>query len=68
MVSDSVNMRNQSTFAAEDFVVVPEYDVVLASGGPLMRIEVVEGDSVLCRWEEDGKTYIASFGPVSSAK
>jgi uncharacterized protein YodC (DUF2158 family) len=39
-------------FDLDDLVPVKGEHVVLASGGPLMRVECVEGDRVICAWDE----------------
>lgn len=39
-------------FNVSDLELVSGERVVLASGGPLMRVECVEGDKAVCAWDE----------------
>lgn len=44
-------------FKPEDLVLIqlPVRPVVIKSGGPIMNVVCVEGDNVLCEWDNDGK-------------
>jgi uncharacterized protein YodC (DUF2158 family) len=47
---------NRDSFDVSDLEVVEMTGatVVLASGGPLMKVECVEGDKAICSWEDEG--------------
>ena len=44
------------SFDGADLVRLNDEDyVILASGGPLLKIICIEGDNALCEWPVDGK-------------
>jgi uncharacterized protein YodC (DUF2158 family) len=47
---------NRDSFDASELVKLNDDEhVILASGGPLMRIVCTEGDNVLCEWADNEK-------------
>jgi uncharacterized protein YodC (DUF2158 family) len=59
---------HREEFDSDDLVKVDESNlVILASGGPLMRLVCIEGENALCHWEE-GDVRRQSLFPLATLR